>query len=98
MNVGNFESVLKESLLEMPPSSSDARIVSVIRATARRRAIWRGLCLPMSIAAALAILLCGALLFHVESMADARLAEEGEIVLDIFGLASADEFYADVGI
>ena len=52
----------------------------------------------MSIAAALAILLCGALLFHVESMADARLAEEGEIVLDILGLASADEFYADVGI
>ena len=30
-----------------------------------------------------------------DTLNDRRLTEEGEIVLDILGFASADEFYAD---
>ena len=96
MNAGSFESMLKEATSEMPPASVDARILSAIRASAKRRkSLWAAYCFPMSIAAALAILIGGAWFLHVESRDDAKLAEEGEIVLDILGLASADEFYAD---
>ena len=50
----------------------------------------------MSIAAALAVLLVGGWFWHADTLNDRRLTEEGEIVLDVLGFASAYEFYADV--
>ena len=50
----------------------------------------------MSVAAALAVLLAGGWFWRADTLNDRRLTEEGEIVLDILGFASADEFYADV--
>ena len=49
----------------------------------------------MSVAAALAVLLAGGWFWRADTLNDRRLAEEGEIVLDVLGFASADEFYAD---
>ena len=49
----------------------------------------------MSIAAACAILLAGGWFWRVASLNDRELAEEGEIILDILGFATADDFYAD---
>jgi hypothetical protein len=40
--------------------------------------------------------LAGGWFWRVDSLNDRELAEEGEIVLDILGFASTDEFYADV--
>jgi hypothetical protein len=49
----------------------------------------------MSVAAAVMILLAGGWFWRADTLNDRRLTEEGEIVLDILGFASADEFYAD---
>ena len=35
---------------------------------------------------------------RADTLNDRSLAEEGEIVLDILGFASTDEFYADIGL
>jgi hypothetical protein len=52
----------------------------------------------MSVAAALAVLLAGGWFWRADTLNDRKLTEEGEIVLDILGFGSADEFYADVGL
>ena len=52
--------------------------------------------MSMSVAAALAVLLAGGWFWRADILNDRSLMEEGEIILDILGFASADEFYADV--
>jgi hypothetical protein len=96
MNCQNLESIIRESLMTMPPSSVDDEVISTIRLRAKRNKFWRKFIPTISVAAAITILLGGGLFVHLEIEENAQLAEEGEIVLDILGLASADEFYADV--
>ena len=95
MIADNLESVLRESILSEPSAKVDATILSVIRLGAKRNKRWRRFVPPMSIAAACAILLAGGWFWRVASLNDRELAEEGEIILDILGFATADDFYAD---
>lgn len=95
MIADNLESVLKESMLAEPSAKVDAAILSAIRFRAKRNKRWRSFMPPMSIAAACAILLAGGWFWRVASLNDRELAEEGEIILDILGFATADDFYAD---
>ncbi len=99
MKAGNFETVLKEAISAAPSARVDAAIIAAIRLEAERKRRWRKFVpsMSMSVAAALAVLLAGGWFWRVDSLNDRELAEEGEIVLDILGFASADEFYADVG-
>ena len=97
MKIGNFESVLKDAISVEPSTKVDAAIIAAIRIEAERKRRWRRFVPPMSIAAAVMILLAGGWFWRVDSLNDRELAEEGEIVLDILGFASVDEFYADVG-
>ena len=98
MKAGNFETVLKEAISAAPSARVDAAIIAAIRLEAERKRRWRRLVPSMSVAAAVMILLAGGWFWRVDSLNDRELAEEGEIVLDILGFASADEFYADVGL
>ena len=97
MNADSFESVLKEAISAEPSAKVDAEIIAAIRIEAERKRCWSKFVPPMSVAAAVMILLAGGWFWRVDSLNDRELAEEGEIVLDILGFASADEFYADVG-
>jgi hypothetical protein len=96
MKAGNFEAVLRRSMSAEPSAEVDAAIISAIRREAERKRRWRTFVPSMSLAAALAVLLAGGWLWRADILNDRRLMEEGEIVLDILGFASADEFYADV--
>ena len=98
MKARNIESVLKEAISAEPSAKVDAAIIAAIRLEAERKNRWRRFVPPMSVAAAVMILLAGGWFWRVDSLNDRRLTEEGEIVLDILGFASADEFYADVGL
>jgi hypothetical protein len=95
MKARNFESVLKEAISAEPSAKVDAAIIAAIRLEAERKRRWSKFVPPMSIAAAVMILLSGGWLWRADTLNDRRLTEEGEIVLDILGFASADEFYAD---
>ena len=97
MKARNIESVLKDAISAAPSARVDAAIIAAIRLEAERKNRWRRFVPPMSVAAAVMILLAGGWFWRVDSLNDRELAEEGEIVLDILGFASADEFYADVG-
>ena len=97
MKAGSFEYVVKEAISAEPSAKVDAAIIAAIRLEAERKNRWRRFVPPMSVAAAVMILLAGGWFWRVDSLNDRELAEEGEIVLDILGFASADEFYADVG-
>jgi hypothetical protein len=97
MKAGSFEYVVKEAISAAPSARVDAAIIAAIRLEAERKNRWRRFVPPMSIAAALAVLLAGGWFWRADTLNDRRLTEEGEIVLDILGFASADEFYADVG-
>ena len=96
MKAGNFEAILKRSMSAVPSAEVDAAIITAIRREAERKRRWHRFVPPMSIAAALAVLLVGGWFWRADTLNDRRLSEEGEIVLDILGFASADEFYADV--
>ena len=98
MKAGNFETVLKEAISAAPSARVDAAIIAAIRLEAERKRRWRRFVPSMSVAAAVMILLAGGWFWRADSLNDRELAEEGEIVLDILGFASADEFYADVGL
>ena len=95
MKAGNFETVLKEAISAAPSARVDAAIIAAIRLEAERKNRWRRFVPPMSVAAAVMILLAGGWFWRADTLNDRRLTEEGEIVLDILGFASADEFYAD---
>ena len=95
MNADSFESVLKKAISAEPSAKVDAAIIAAIRLEAERKRRWRRFVPSMSVAAALAVLLAGGWFWRADTLNDRRLTEEGEIVLDILGFASADEFYAD---
>ena len=97
MKAGSFEYVVKEAISAEPSAKVDAAIIAAIRLEAERKNRWRRFVPPMSVAAAVMILLAGGWFWRADTLNDRRLTEEGEIVLDILGFASADEFYADVG-
>jgi len=97
MKAGSFEYVVKEAISAEPSAKVDAAIIAAIRLEAERKRRWRRLVPSMSVAAALAVLLAGGWFWRADILNDRSLMEEGEIILDILGFASADEFYADVG-
>ena len=94
----NFEDVLRAALEAEPPEAADRRLRAVIgfEAAARRHRLnvrrgWG------AVAACLVVLLgvAGLLRFQrYSSHQEAKLQEAGEIMLDIIGMATPDEFYA----
>ena len=98
-----IEKMLRESLDEETPESADARILAAIRIEAAARRRWRRM--RWLAAAGLALLLGGGIWQfgmqrtvaqprEVDQPGDLALVDEGEIVLDIIGLAEPLEFEA----
>lgn len=91
-----IEEFLKDALVAEPSVSADAQILAAIR---KKKSSWQhtmGFC--WRIAACLTILLGLGILFRqsrlFQQREDQRLCEEGEVMLEIIGMASVDEFYA----
>jgi len=99
-----IEKMLRESLDEETPESADARILAAIRIEAAARRRWRRM-RWLAAAAGLVLLLGGGIWQfgtqrtvtqprEVDQPGDLALVDEGEIVLDIIGLAEPLEFEA----
>ena len=99
-----IEKMLRESLDAETPESADARILAAIRIEAAARRRWRRM-RWLAAAAGLALLLGGGIWqFGMQRTAaqpreanqpgDVALVDEGEIVLDIIGLAEPLELEA----
>ena len=99
-----IEKMLRESLDVETPESADARILAAIRIEAAARRRWRRMRL-LAAAAGLVLLLGGGIWQfgaqrtvtqprEVDQSGDLALVDEGEIVLDIIGLAEPLEFEA----
>ena len=99
-----IEKMLRESLDVETPESADARILAAIRIEAAARRRWRRM-RWLAAAAGLALLLGGGIWqFGMQRTAaqpreanhpgDVALVDEGEIVLDIIGLAEPLELEA----
>ena len=99
-----IEKMLRESLDEETPESADARILAAIRIEAAARRRWRRM-RWLAAAAGLALLLGGGIWQfgmqrtvaqprEVDQPGDVALVDEGEIVLDIIGLAEPLELEA----
>lgn len=99
-----IEKMLRESLDAETPESADTRILAAIRIEAAARRRWRRM-RWLAAAAGLALLLGGGIWqFGMQQTAaqpreanqpgDVALVDEGEIVLDIIGLAEPLEFEA----
>ena len=99
-----IEKMLRESLDEETPESADARILAAIRIEAVARRRWRRM-RWLAAAAGLVLLLGGGIWQfgtqrtvtqprEVDQPGDLALVDEGEIVLDIIGLAEPLEFEA----
>ncbi len=96
MNV-QIEKMLKESLDVETPETADARILAAIRIEAAARRRWRRM-RWLAAAAGLALLLGGGIWqfgmqrtviqpYEIDQQDDVAFVDEGEIVLDIIGLA-----------
>ena len=99
-----IEKMLRESLDAETPESADARILAAIRIEAAARRRWRRM-RWLAAAAGLVLLLGGGIWQfgtqrtvtqprEVDQPGDVALVDEGEIVLDIIGLAEPLEFEA----
>ena len=99
-----IEKMLRESLDVETPESADARILAAIRIGAAARRRWRRM-RWLAAAAGLVLLLGGGIWQfgtqrivtqprEVDQPGDLALVDEGEIVLDIIGLAEPLEFEA----
>ena len=99
-----IEKILRASLDVETPETADARILAAIRIEAAARRRWRRM-RWLAAAAGLALLLGGGIWqfgmqrtvaqqHEVDQPGDVALVDEGEIVLDIIGLAEPLEFEA----
>ncbi len=82
--------IIKDALVEETPPSADAFIRAAIRRPrAHRRILWAaaaGLALAMG---------CGAWIFgHERAQQIAAIGDEGEVMLEIIGMASVDDVYS----
>ena len=99
-----IEKMLRESLDVETPESADARILAAIRIEAAARRRWRRM-RWLAAAAGLALLLGGGIWqfgpqrsvvrsYEADQQDDVAFMDEGEIVLDIIGLAEPLELEA----
>ena len=94
-----IENVLREALEAEPPAAADLRLRAVMGFEAASRRHRRQMRRWWAVAACLAVFLgfSGLLQFqHYSARREARLQEAGEIMLEIIGMAAADEFYASL--
>ena len=84
-----FDGILLDALAAEPPVAADARIRAAIRGSAlSRRHIWRWLA-----AAAGLMILAGGFL-HLGYQREKMLQEDAELMLEITGMASVEDFYS----
>ena len=94
---GKIENVLREALEAEPPAAADLPLRAAIGFEAAARRHRRQTRRWWAAAACLAVFLGVAGLLQVQRYSarrEARLQEAGEIMLEILGMAAADEFYA----
>ena len=94
-----IENVLREALEAEPPAAADLRLRAAIGFEASSRRHWRQTRRWWAAAACLAVFLGVAGLLQFQSYSarrEAKLQEAGEIMLEILGMAAADEFYASL--
>lgn len=92
-----IENVLREALEAEPPAEVDLRLRATIGFEASLRRHRRQTRNWWAAAACLAVFLgvAGLLQFqHYSALREEKLQEAGEIMLEIIGMAAADEFYA----
>ena len=92
-----IENVLREALEAEPPAAADLRLRTAIGLEAASRRHRHQLRRWWAAAACLAVFLgvAGLLQFQrYSARREAKLQEAGEIMLEIMGMAAADEFYA----
>ena len=97
MTDSKIENVLREALEAEPPAAADLRLRAAIGLEAASRRHRRQTRRWWAAAACLAVFLgvAGLLQFqHYSAQREAKLQEAGEIMLEIMGMAAADEFYA----
>ena len=84
----NLENVLRDAWTEEPPASCDVRIMAAIRVPAPRRWVsvvgWA--------AAACLVLMLGGSLWRYGQQREIALQEDGELMLEITGMANIDDF------
>ena len=91
----NMERFLRDALAVEPSEAADGRILDAIRGNEVLRR-WKRSVGWWAAAACLAVALAGGILRYVGSPKDAAATqgEVGDVMLEIIGMASIDEFYA----
>jgi len=96
---GKIETILREALEAEPPAAADLPLRAAIGFEAAARRHRRQTRRWWAAAACLAVFLgvAGLLQFQrYSARREAKLQEAGEIMLEILGMAAADEFYASL--
>ena len=96
---GKIETILREALEAEPPAAADLPLRAAIGFEAAARRHRRQTRRWWAAAACLAVVLgvAGLLQFQrYSARREAKLQEAGEIMLEILGMAAADEFYASL--
>ena len=91
----DIEAHLREALAEEPPATCDERVIAAIGAEARVRGVRRARFGWFASAACLLVALGCGWLWRYDLEQEARLQAEGELMLEITGMASYEEFYGE---
>ena len=94
---GKIETILREALEAEPPAAADLPLRAAIGFEAAARRHRRQTRRWWAAVACFAVFLGGAGLLQFQrysAQREAKLQEAGEIMLEILGMAAADEFYA----
>ena len=83
------EQLLRDALAEDTPAVADMRILAAIRAEPPRR--WPSVAWRWAAAAGIAVLVGTGIWWHGR-LCEAKLQEDGELMLAIIGMANIDDF------
>ena len=85
------DEMLRDAMVAEPPGVADVRILAAIRseATVRRRSFtWQWITAAASVA-----MLLGGMLYYGR-LRETSIQEDGELMLEITGMASMEDFYS----
>ena len=85
------DDMLRDAMAAEPPLGADARILAAIRSTAVARC--RSFAWQWIAAAASVTMLLGGMLYYGR-LRETAIQEDGELMLEITGMASVEDFYS----
>lgn len=91
----DMEFYLRDALAEEPPVACDERVIAAIGMAAHARRVRRTRIGWFASAACLFVALGCGWLWRYDLEREARLQAEGELMLEITGMASYEEFYCE---